>query len=152
MPPWVSARAGTTGTRKSPGHSSMHFAVVITLSAFLLFLVQPLIAKQILPWFGGSAAVWTMCLLFFQSVLLAGYAYADASVRLLKPRSQVVLHVVLLAVSLAWLPIVADASWKPSGNEDPIYRILALLAFAIGLPYLMLSSTTPLLQAWYWRR
>jgi SAM-dependent methyltransferase len=128
------------------------YASTIFLSAFLLFLVQPLIAKQILPWFGGSAAVWTTCLLFFQSVLLAGYAYADATVRWLKPRHQVTLHVVLLVVSLATLPIVADASWKPTGNEDPIPRILALLAFAIGLPYLMLSSTTPLLQAWYWRR
>jgi hypothetical protein len=128
------------------------YASTIFLSAFLLFLVQPLIAKQILPWFGGSAAVWTTCLLFFQSVLLAGYAYADASVRFLKPRTQVIVHIVVLALSLISLPIVADASWKPTGTEDPIYRILALLVFAIGLPYLMLSSTTPLLQAWYWRR
>jgi hypothetical protein len=96
--------------------------------------------------------VWTTCLLFFQSVLLAGYAYADASVRWLRPRSQMLLHVALLAVSLAWLPIIADASWKPTGTETPVARILALLAFAIGLPYLMLSSTTPLLQAWFWRR
>jgi spermidine synthase len=128
------------------------YASTIFLSAFLLFLVQPLIAKQILPWFGGSAAVWTTCLLFFQSILLAGYAYADASVRWLKPRNQVIVHIVLLLASLASLPIVADAAWKPTGNEDPIPRILALLVFAIGLPYLMLSSTTPLLQAWYWRR
>jgi spermidine synthase len=128
------------------------YAGTIFLSAFLLFLVQPLIAKQILPWFGGSAAVWTTCLLFFQSILLAGYAYADASVRWLKPRTQIVLHIALLAASLISLPIVADAAWKPTGSEDPIPRILALLAVAIGLPYLMLSSTTPLLQAWYWRR
>jgi hypothetical protein len=128
------------------------YASTIFLSAFLLFLIQPLIAKQILPWFGGSAAVWTTCLLFFQSILLAGYAYADASVRWLKPRSQIVLHAVLLTASLISLPIVADAAWKPTGNEDPIPRILALLVVAIGLPYLMLSSTTPLLQAWFWRR
>lgn len=128
------------------------YASTIFLSAFLLFLVQPLIAKQILPWFGGSAAVWTTCLLFFQTVLLAGYAYADASVRWLKPRSQMLLHVALLVVSLIALPIIADPSWKPAGNEIPITRILALLAVTIGLPYLMLSSTTPLMQAWYWRR
>jgi hypothetical protein len=65
------------------------YALTIFLSAFLLFLVQPLIAKQILPWFGGAASVWTTCLLFFQSALLAGYAYADASVRWLRPRQQV---------------------------------------------------------------
>jgi len=128
------------------------YALTIFLSAFLLFLVQPLIAKQILPWFGGSASVWTTCLLFFQSALLAGYAYADASVRWLKPRQQLYLHAALLVVSLATLPILADASWKPAGNEDPILRILGLLTVTIGLPYLLLSTTTPLLQAWYWQR
>lgn len=128
------------------------FASTTFLSAFLLFLVQPLIAKQILPWFGGSAAVWTTCMLFFQTVLLAGYAYADGVVRWMKPRTQVIVHLVLLLSSLAVLPIVADASWKPTGNEEPIVRILVLLLSAIGLPYLMLSATTPLLQAWYWRK
>lgn len=128
------------------------YASTIFLSAFLLFLVQPLIAKQILPWFGGSAAVWTTCMLFFQTVLLAGYAYADATVRWLKPRHQFALHGVLLALSLTALPIIADAAWKPTGSEEPILRILGLLVATIGLPYLMLSSTTPLLQAWYWRR
>ena len=127
------------------------YASTIFLSAFLLFLVQPLIAKQILPWFGGSAAVWTTCMLFFQTVLLAGYAYADAAVRWLKPKQQFALHSVLLAASLAWLPIIADSAWKPAGSEEPILRILGLLAATIGLPYLMLSATTPLLQAWYWR-
>ncbi|MDP3715733.1 MAG: hypothetical protein Q8R21_04920, partial [Burkholderiales bacterium] len=72
------------------------YALTIFASAFLLFLVQPIMAKQILPWFGGSAAVWTTCLMFFQLVLLAGYAYADWTVRLQKPRPQVILHVVLL--------------------------------------------------------
>ena len=128
------------------------YALTIFLSAFLLFLVQPLIAKQILPWFGGAASVWTTCLLFFQSALLAGYAYADASVRWLKPRQQLYVHAALLALSLVTLPILADVSWKPAGNEDPILRILGLLAVTIGLPYLLLSTTTPLLQAWYWQR
>ena len=128
------------------------YALTIFLSAFLLFLVQPLIAKQILPWFGGAASVWTTCLLFFQSALLAGYAYADASVRWLKPRQQLYLHAALLAISLVTLPILADVAWKPAGNEDPILRILGLLAATIGLPYLLLSTTTPLLQAWYWQR
>jgi hypothetical protein len=128
------------------------YALTIFLSAFLLFLVQPLIAKQILPWFGGAASVWTTCLLFFQSALLAGYAYADASVRWLRPRQQVYVHAALMLLSLALLPILANTSWKPSGNEEPILRILGLLTVTIGLPYLLLSTTTPLLQAWYWRR
>ncbi len=128
------------------------YAITIFLSAFLLFLVQPLIAKQILPWFGGASSVWTTCLLFFQSALLAGYAYAHASVRWLAPRRQVQLHFALLAASLAFLPIVASVSWKPTGDEDPILRILGLLAVTIGMPYMLLSTTTPLLQSWYWQR
>jgi hypothetical protein len=113
--------------------------------------VQPIIAGQILPWFGGSAAVWTTCLVFFQSVLLAGYGYADLTTRL-GARRQAMLHVALLVVSLACLPIIASSGWKPRGEEEPISRILLLLAATIGLPYFLLSTTTPLLQSWYWRR
>ncbi len=127
------------------------YAATIFLSAFLLFLVQPIIAKQILPWFGGASAVWATCLVFFQSALLAGYAYADATHRL-GWRRQALLHLALLAVSLATLPILAAESWKPQGDEAPIARILLLLTATIGLPYFLLSTTTPLLQAWYWRR
>jgi hypothetical protein len=113
--------------------------------------VQPIIAKQILPWFGGSAAVWTTCLVFFQSVLLAGYAYADWTSRL-GARRQAMLHVALLVASLLCLPILASSGWKPHGDEQPVVRILLLLGATIGLPYFLLSTTTPLLQAWYWRR
>jgi SAM-dependent methyltransferase/MFS family permease len=127
------------------------YAATIFLSAFLLFLVQPIIARQILPWFGGASSVWTTCLVFFQSALLAGYAYADATTRLGR-RRQTLLHVALLVVSLATLPILAAESWKPQGDEAPIARILLLLAATIGLPYFLLSTTTPLLQSWYWRR
>ncbi len=127
------------------------YAATIFLSAFLLFLVQPIIARQILPWFGGASSVWTTCLVFFQSALLAGYAYADATTRL-GARRQTLLHVVLLVVSLATLPILAAESWKPQGDEAPIARILLLLTVTIGLPYFLLSTTTPLLQSWYWRR
>src|SRR3990172_4456893 len=127
------------------------YACTIFTSAFLLFLVQPIIAKQILPWFGGSAAVWTTCLVFFQVALLAGYAYSDATTRKLTPRAQVILHLALLVASLAVLPIVADASWKPAGDEDPGARILGLLFITIGLPYFLLSTTGPLVQAWFAR-
>jgi SAM-dependent methyltransferase len=126
------------------------YAATILVSSFLLFLVQPIIAKQILPWFGGSAAVWSTCLVFFQLALLAGYAYSDAS-RHLKPRAQSTLHVALLLASLAVLPIVAGAGWKPAGDEDPVWRILGLLAATIGLPYFMLSTTGPLVQSWFAR-
>ncbi|HYF17623.1 MAG TPA: fused MFS/spermidine synthase [Ramlibacter sp.] len=128
------------------------FALTIFTSAFLLFLVQPLLAKQILPWFGGSAAVWSTCLVFFQSVLLLGYAYSDWTTRKLAPRPQAILHVVLLAASLLVLPIVADPSWKPRGEQDPTAGILGLLVATIGLPYLLLSTTGPLLQSWFARR
>jgi hypothetical protein len=135
----------------TPLVATLPYAATIFLSSFLLFLVQPIIAKQILPWFGGSAGVWTTCLVFFQSVLLAGYAYADWTTRL-GPRRQAYLHMALLALSLACLPIIASSSWKPQGNEEPVLRILVLLCATIGLPYFLLSTTTPLLQAWYWRR
>ena len=131
--------------------ATLPYAATIFLSSFLLFLVQPVIAKQILPWFGGSAGVWTTCMVFFQSLLLAGYGYADLTMRL-GARRQAMLHAALLAVSLLFLPILASTGWKPQGDEEPIGRILLLLLATIGLPYFLLSSTTPLLQAWYWRR
>jgi len=123
-------------------------AVTIALSAFLLFLVQPIIAKQILPWFGGTSAVWTTCMVFFQVVLLGGYAYAHALTRYATPRGQARLHSGLLAASLVFLPIVARESFKPGGEEDAALAILWLLAATIGLPYFLLSSTGPLLQRW----
>ena len=127
-------------------------ASTIFLSAFLLFLVQPVIAKQILPWFGGAAAVWATCLVFFQSVLLFGYAYADWTMRHLTPRRQAWLHLTLLAVSLLTLPIIPDAHWKPGATGgEPTLLILGLLGVTIGLPYFLLSTTSPLVQAWYWQ-
>ena len=128
------------------------FASTIALSAFLLFLVQPIIAKQILPWFGGTSAVWTTCMVFFQCVLLAGYFYADTLIRRVGPRRQALVHTALLVVSLAVLPIVPSEALKPVDGADPTARILLLLALTIGLPYLMLSTTGPLVQAWFARR
>lgn len=129
----------------------MLHAGVIALSSFLLFLVQPLIARLILPWFGGGAAVWTTCMLFFQSLLLAGYAYAHASIARLAPRRQALVHVALLVAATATLPILPDAAWKPLGTTEPVSAILVLLAATVGLPYLMLSATSPLAQAWFAR-
>lgn len=126
------------------------FAATILLSAFLLFQVQPLIAKLILPWFGGSAAVWTSCMLFFQMALLGGYAYAHW-INGQPGRKQTAIHLALLALSFLSLPIVPSAWWQPHGAEDPLLRILGLLAATVGLPYFLLASTSPLLQAWYSR-
>ncbi len=128
------------------------YAITILVSAFLLFQVQPVIAKIILPWFGGSAAVWTSCMLFFQLALLLGYLYSHAVVRYLKPRAQMVTHGCLLLASMLVLPIYPNASWKPADPSEPLLRILGLLAVTVGLPYFLLSTTGPLLQAWYARR
>lgn len=122
-------------------------ASTIFVSAFLLFLVQPLIARQILPWFGGSATVWTLCLVFFQVVLLAGYFYADRLSR--RPlRTQAIVHAVLLLAACAMLPVVPDAAWKPTGQGDPALNVLMVLAATIGLPYLAVCTTGPLVQSW----
>jgi hypothetical protein len=123
------------------------FALVALLGALLLFLVQPMIAKAILPWFGGAPAVWTTCLLFFQSLLLAGYAYAHLG-RRLGPRRRGALHAALLVASLATLPVLPSAAWQPDGGELPVLRILGILAVATGAPYLLLAATAPLLQDW----
>ena len=127
-------------------------AATIFLGAFLLFAVESLIAKMILPWFGGSASVWLTCLLFFQGALLAGYLYAHLLTSRVPVAHQWRLHLVLLAVSLIALPIIPADSWKPDGAGVPQLQILKLLAATIGLPFLLLSATGPLLQTWFARR
>lgn len=124
------------------------YACVVFLSAFLLFIVQPMVAKQLLPVLGGSAAVWTTCLVFFQTTLLLGYFYADRVATRLRPRAQAFTHVLLLTAALAMLglrvhPNLWAATWHP------FITVFALLSLIIGLPYFALSATTPLLQAWY---
>lgn len=119
----------------------------IVLSSFLLFLVQPILAKQILPWFGGSSAVWTVSMVFFQCALLAGYLYAHW-LQARPPRVQRVVHLGLLVAALVTLPIVPDAVFKPAGEADAARGILALLVVTVGLPYMSLAATSPLLQRW----
>ncbi len=127
----------------------VNFAATIFVSAFLLFQIQPLVSKYILPWFGGTAAVWTTCMLFFQTLLFLGYAYAHLSERFLTPKMQGIVHLALIVLSLVMLRVVPDESWKPTDSYDPAWKILGLLAASIGLPYFVLSSTGPLLQAWF---
>ena len=128
----------------TPGatRQAVRFPVTIFLSAFLLFQVQPIVARYVLPWFGGSPAVWSTCVLFFQAALLLGYLYAHWL-------SRVWVHVVLLAASLLLLPIGPRAEfWKSAAGGDPSFRILLLLAATVGVPYFLLSATAPLLQRW----
>ncbi len=127
----------------------LSFALTIFSGAFLLFQVQPLIGKYILPWFGGSPNVWTTCMLFFQTLLLAGYAYAHFSTTRLKPKTQALLHIVLLVVALLLMPITPSESWKEHLDGNPTVRVLLLLTASVGLPYLVLSATGPLLQSWF---
>ena len=136
--------------------STAYFAFSIFLSAFLLFQVEPMIAKIILPWFGGSSAVWSTVVLFFQVLLTGGYAYAYWLLKGKKHRE--IIHLSLLGVSLALMlglglvwksPITPSASWKPEGTVAPIWGIFKLLFVSVGLPYFMLSANSPLIQAWF---
>ncbi|MEO6327049.1 MAG: fused MFS/spermidine synthase [Thermoanaerobaculia bacterium] len=122
------------------------FALTIFSGAFLLFLVQPTVAKMVLPWFGGSAGVWTVAMLFFQLLLLLGYLYAHGTRNLPRQRF-LALHLTLLALSLLVLPLFPGVHWKPTGADDPTFRLLGLLTATVGLPYLLLSTTGPLMQA-----
>lgn len=125
------------------------FAGTVFLSAFLLFQIQPIVAKMILPWFGGSSSVWSVCMVFFQAELLLGYAYVHWLHEKLTPHRQVLVHVSLLALSLLMLPVAADPAWKGDALTDPSWAVFVVLTVAVGAPYLMLSTTGPLMQAWY---
>jgi len=123
-------------------------AVTIFAGAFLLFQVQPLIVHFILPWFGGGSTVWTTALLFFQVMLVGGYAYAHASARWLPVRGQALLHAGLLVLAVALLPIAPSPARRPEGTDTPTLGLLMLLSASVGIPYLLLSSTSPLVQSW----
>jgi hypothetical protein len=138
---------------KGKARLAISYAATIFLGALLLFQIQPLVSKHILPWFGGSPAVWTICLLFFQTLLLAGYAYAHACDRWLRPRHQAVLHIGLLAAAAALLlaGILPHKRGENLAGLDPAWQILLILTVSIGLPYFLLSATGPLVQAWFGR-
>ncbi|MGA3323330.1 MAG: fused MFS/spermidine synthase [Terriglobia bacterium] len=129
--------------------SVVAFSVTMFLSAALLFLVEPMFAKMALPLLGGSAAVWTTCLVFFQVTLLAGYTYAHASAKLLGKRTQVAVHAAVLLAPLALLPVHVPGGWAPPLQSNPVGWLLWLLLVAVGLPFFALSATTPILQKWF---
>src|SRR6476646_9346971 len=117
------------------------FALTIFIGAFLLFQVQPLIGKSILPWFGGTPGVWTTCMLFFQLLLFAGSAYAHLTSTFLRPRAQAIVHAIVLLASCLALPIIPVAALQPVDNAQPVLRIVMLLAATVGVPFFVLSST-----------
>jgi SAM-dependent methyltransferase len=126
-------------------------ATTVFLGAFLLFLIEPLFAKMILPRFGGAAAVWAACLVFYQCALLLGYWYADLSSRRLAPVRQSQLHIALLLVSVLFLPVAPRFLHLDRAGGDPATAILFLLSASIGLPFVLLSATSPLAQTWFAR-
>ncbi|MFZ0646348.1 MAG: hypothetical protein WBY66_06715 [Candidatus Acidiferrales bacterium] len=136
------------------------YGLTIFCGAFLLFQVQLILGKYILPWFGGTPAVWTTCMLFFQLLLLGGYLYAHLLSTKLSARTQTVVHIAVLALSalllalgaLAWKsPLLPGPSWRPNSSDFPIAQILRLLLVAVGLPFLCLSASGPLMQSWFGR-
>jgi hypothetical protein len=143
------ASADAHTTQASQRWVSLLFAVAVFVSAFLLFQVQPLISKAILPWFGGTPSVWTTCMLFFQVLLCGGYLYSHLVTSRLTPRQQGLVHCGVLLISLAFLKILPSIDWKPTGLESPVWRILTLLLSTVGLPYFVLSTTGPLLLRWF---
>ena len=137
----------SSSVRNSAGVIPYAFSVFV--SATLLFLIQPIVAKQLLPWFGGGAGVWLVSLVFFQTVLLFGYWYAHWSIDRLSRKTQALTHVALLALSTLAVYLGGGAQSHPAALKHPALAALSLLASSIGVPYFVLSSTSPLLQAWY---
>jgi spermidine synthase len=128
------------------------FVIATFASAFLIFLVQPMVGKRILPWFGGAAGVWTLCLAFYQTTLFAGYAYAHFLIRFVKPSLQPIVHAIVFAGALLVLPVLPGESWQPEGAIAPLGSIASMLGANVALPFLMLAATGPLIQAWFARR
>ena len=136
------------------------FVLSIFVSAFLLFQIQPMIGKFILPWFGGTPAVWSTVMLFFQVLLTGGYAYAYWLIGHIRPKRQAAVHIaligfaflILILLASVWKsPVTPDAGWKPQDVNSPVLDIFRLLAVSVGLPYFILAANGPLMQAWFTR-
>src|SRR6476660_6605225 len=128
--------------------NTLLFGVTIFVSSALLFSIQPLIAKMLLPLFGSTPAVWNTCMVFFQAVLLGGYAVIHTTARLLPFRHQTTLHLGLLLAGVLALPVTLPAPWPAAPTDHPVWSLLALLLLALGVPFFALSTVGPLAQAW----
>jgi hypothetical protein len=127
------------------------FVAAILASSFLIFLVQPMVGKRILPWFGGTPSVWTLCLAFYQTALFLGYAYAHVLIRFASPMAQILVHTSVVGVAIALLPVLPSTWWQSVDFTDPSVSILAMLGSSVALPFMALASTGPLVQAWFAR-
>jgi hypothetical protein len=156
----IEAPAVTQTVPRSTLAALPFYWVSIFLGAFLLFAVQLILGKYLLPWFGGTPALWTTCMFFFQALLLAGYSYAHALANWFSAKLQSAVHAVVIFAALLWLAVMAlrwhsfllpGQAWRPQGSDRPIWNVTILLFASVGLPYLVLSSTGPLLQSWFAR-
>ena len=152
------AQAVLSPALSAPPRLRLRFAATIFTGAYLVFGIQPVLGKYVLPWFGGMASVWTTCMLFFQVLLLGGYLYSHLLSTRLSPKKQAVVHafslalatLALIACAVLWgTPLLPGVSWRPASPEHPVAHLLILLTLAAGLPYLLVSSTGPLLQNWF---
>lgn len=146
---WIFEKAGLDVEEASSWKVMILYAFTVFVSAFLLFLVQPLLARYILPWFGGSPGVWTTCLLFFQVLLLAGYGFAHYLAGRFSHRRQAVIFLMILLLTIALLPIAPSSNWDSGSQTTPTWDILRILLLSIGACYFLLASTSPLMQAWF---
>ena len=126
-------------------------ALTLFLSAFLLFCCQPMVGKMVLPLLGGAASVWTTCVLFFQAMLLVGYFYAHVLGKLSSLRNQTFVHLALMAIAFAFLPIRFGSQALPEGGGDPVVWQLFQLVRSVAVPFFVISTTAPLLQSWFSR-
>jgi hypothetical protein len=143
--------ASAPSPRRAAAPGVALFAAAIFAGAFLVFLVQPMVGKRILPWFGGAPGVWMLCLAFFQTTLFLGYAYAHVLVRCVPVRLHLLVHGVLVIGALLALPVLPGEGWKPDPSSEPGARILLMLVANVGAPFLLLASTGPLVQWWFAR-
>jgi hypothetical protein len=144
----VSATIEPAASANTAGISVL-FAVTSFLSAALVFIVEPMFAKMVLPLLGGTPAVWNTCLVFFQGALLAGYGYAHLITTRLTIAQQATLHAALLVLAAMTLPVALPVAWTPPVETTPIPWLVLVLAVGLGAPFLMLSASAPLLQKWF---
>ena len=144
----AAARGGHWGIRSLTAVLLL-YALTLFTGATLLFVMQPMVGKMILPLLGGTPAVWSTCMVFFQAALLGGYAYAHALTSRLRPSRQVLVHVIALALPFAVLPLAVNPRLLRGGEANPVLDVLTLLSLSVGLPFLVVSATAPLLQKWF---